>query len=220
MDGERAWEQDDRHLADEADGGELPDETSNSSWHEFSETPPSFIEQFERGTWPIRMPIGMEFYAEGWHIRCRNCEVDDEPRMPGGQVITVILKLDRVAVRDILLNQLNELDDPARKLGRIITLVQVDRRCFLDTIAAYFVSTLGGSGQPPLDERRLAGAVGYLNEFDAEVVPQMVAETINADRVAGMRLRELILDVVNEQDVRERMGWLVVATLTDRLQEL
>lgn len=51
-----------------------------------------------------------------------------------------------------------------------------------------------------------------------------MAETISADRAddraAGTRLREVILDTVDDPKPREQLGWLAAAAITEVLREL
>ena len=46
-----------------------------------------------------------------------------------------------------------------------------------------------------------------------------MAETIRADRAAGARLRDVILDTLSDPQAREEVGWLVAAAIAERLQE-
>ena len=39
------------------------------------------------------------------------------------------------------------------------------------------------------------------------------------ERAAGERLRDVILETVNNPQAREDLGWLVAAAITDRVQE-
>jgi hypothetical protein len=179
----------------------------------------SFCEQIVQGNWPVRLPAVMEIYAEGPHLRLHALGRGEERRRATSQIVTVYLEYDRAQVRDLMLESLDEHDSQTRsKLPYMVGLARVDRQCFLDTAAAHFVKTLTETDATLLEDRWLMEFLRELVDYDADLVPDLVAETLNKSRPTGDRLRDVILDLVDRPGVREHLGWLVAATLTERLQ--
>lgn len=187
----------------------------------YDEVTLSFCEQIVRGNWPVRLPAVMEIYAEGPHPRLHALRRGEERRCATSQLITIYLEYDRTQVRDLMLENLHEHDDPTRsKLPHLVGLMRVDRQCLLETAAAHFVETLAESDAPLLGDGWLMEFLREVVDYDEDLIPELVAETLRNSRSAGQRLRDVVLDIVDRPGVRDHLGWLVVATLTDRLQEL
>jgi hypothetical protein len=218
---DNAWsgEFEDRHPADECSPQDeflaWPDAPSEE------DSAASFQDQILRGSWPIRMPMSLEIYAEGPLPQVHSLKPGGRRRHPDSHIITIVLEFDRARVRELMLEKIRSPHSPGDSmLIDLIGLAPVDRQCFLGTAAAYFAETLRQTDTDLRRDRYLYGFVRELHEADDEVIGDLVAETIGRDRTAGARLRSVILDLVDHPEAREHLGWLVAAAITDRLQEL
>ena len=181
----------------------------------------SFFEQIANGDFPVRIPMTMEFIADGPEPQIRALLPGERPSQPSSQVVTVVLEYTRAKVREIMLGWLEKPRVPGRsKLPGLVGLERVDRQCFLQTSAAHFANTLSETDKSLRRDPWLVEFLRELHECDQELIPELVSETIKLDRASGGRLRDLILDCVANSSVREHLGWLVAATITDRVQEL
>jgi hypothetical protein len=88
------------------------------------------------------------------------------------------------------------------------------------TAAEYFVDLLAESDRPLRGDRYLFGFLQEVHEQDEDLIGDLVAETIQAKRTAGSRLRDVIQDTLDDTEAREHLGWLAAAAITDRLQTL
>jgi len=184
------------------------------------EMPLNFCEQIVRGNWPVRIPATVEIYAEGPHLRLHALGRGEKRRSATSQLITVYLEYDRAQVRDLMLESMNEHDGRTHsKLPHLVGLVRVDRPCFLATAAAHFAETLAATDAALLGDPWLMEFLRELIDYDEDLIGELVAATLRARWRAGERLRAVILDVVDRPGVRDHLGWLVAATLTEQLQE-
>jgi hypothetical protein len=101
-----------------------------------------------------------------------------------------------------------------------VGLAPIDRDCFLETAAAHFDRLLGETDAALRCDRYLFGFVRELHELDNELVGDLVARTMRFDRAAGTRLRNVILELVEDPVAREHLGWLAAAAIAERLEEL
>lgn len=187
----------------------------------FDETTLGFMEQIVRGTWPVRMPVVIEIYAEGHQPHFEVLRRGEKRRNATSHLVTLYLEYDRAKVREMTLEQIHSPQTPkASKLAHMITLVRVDRRCFLETAAAHFVETLARSDEALRRDPWLVEFLREMVDYEADLVGDVVAETLRVDRAAGERLGEVILDVVDRPGVRDHFGWLAAATVTQRLEDL
>jgi len=185
------------------------------------ESAASFRDQILRGCWPIRMPMALEIYAVGSRPQVHSLKPGGGRRHRDSHIITIVLEFDRARVRDLMLEQIRSPRSPGDSiLIDLIGLAPVDRQCFLETAAAYFAETLSQTDALLRQDRCLYGFVRELHEADGEVIVELVAETMRRDATAGVRLRSVILDLVDHPEAREHLGWLAAAAITDRLQEL
>ncbi len=187
----------------------------------FDETTLSFVEQIVRGIWPVRMPVVIEIYAEGHEPHFEVLHRGEKRRNATSQLVTLYLEYDRAKVREMTLDQIHSRQTPrSSKLAHMVTLVRVDRGCFLETAAAHFVETLARSDEALRRDPWLVEVLRELLDYDPDLVGDVVAETMRLDRAAGQRLADVILDVVDRPGVRDHFGWLAAATMTQQLQDL
>jgi hypothetical protein len=185
------------------------------------ESAASFQDQLLRGSWPIRMPMSLEIYAEDSVPQVHSLKPGGRRRHPDSHIITIALEFDRPRVRDLMLEKIRSPRSPGDSmLIDLIGLAPVDRQCFLETAAAYFAETLSQADAHLRQDRYLYGFVRELHEADGEVIGDLVAETMRLAATAGERLRNVILDLLDHSEARENLGWLAAAAITDRLQEL
>ncbi len=181
----------------------------------------SFREQILRGSWPVRLPLTVEIYADGWLPQIHRLKPGQPRRRPDSQVITIELQLDRARIRELMLEHIHAPRDARESLlADLAGLVPVDRHCFLETATRHFATLLSESDAPLRHDEHLFGFVHDLHEFDSELIADLVKETIQVNQTAGARLRDVILNVVDSAEAREHLGWLATATITERLQEL
>jgi hypothetical protein len=219
---------DDDAWAEEFEGRHPADECSPQgeflAWTDApseDESAASFQDQILRGNWPIRMPMSLEIVVEGSMPQVHPLKSGGGRRHPDSHIITIVLEFDRARVRELMLEKIRSPHSPGDSmLIDLIGLAPVDRQCFLETAAGYFAETLSQSDAHLRQDRYLFGFVRELHECDGEVIGDLVAETMRRDRTAGARLRGVILDLVDHPEAREHLGWLAVAAITDRLQEL
>lgn len=181
----------------------------------------SFMDQIMRESWPVRMPVELEIFVEGARARVLPLRLGQERCKANSQVLTLELQFDRAKVREMMLEQIHatyETDDS--KLPNIMLLARVDRACFLETAAAHCVELLAESDTALRRDPWLADFLRELHEYDGDLIAELVAATVRADRAAGARLREVILDTVNHAQAREHLGWLVAAAIAASVQEL
>jgi hypothetical protein len=179
-----------------------------------------YFEQIVRGEWPVRIPHTLEIYAEGSVPRIRPLPAGQKRHSPASHIVTLVLEFDREKVREIMLESIRRLTDPARsKLPHIVWLTRVDRACFLETAAAHFADILAEAGDSLRRDPWLVEFLRELHDYDQDLVPEVVSETFRIDRAAGTRLRDIILDALGDAHVREHLGWLVAAAITERVQE-
>ncbi len=181
----------------------------------------SFRDQLMRDVWPIRMPMALEIYAEGSLPQVHPLESGQGRRHPDSQIVTIVLEFDRARVRELMLEQIRSPRDPEEsKLVDIIALARVDRVCFLEAAAAHFVDLLSETDAALRRDRYLFGFLRELHEYDADVIGDLVAKTIRANHAAGARLRDILLEVLEDPKAHDALGWLVAAAITQRLEEL
>ena len=179
----------------------------------------SFTDQIMCGIWPVRVPMQMEIYVEGSRPQVHPLRPGQRRRNPTSRILTIVLEFDRARVRKMMLEQIRSPSEPKdSKLPEIMLLARVDRACFLETAAAHFVDLLSETDAAPRRDRYLVDFLRELHEYDAEVIGDLVAETIRVERAAGLRLRDVILETVSDPQAREHLGWLVAAAITERVQ--
>ena len=181
----------------------------------------SFTEQIMRGVWPVRVSMPMEIHIEGSRSQVHPLRPGQQRRHPDSQILTIVVQLDRARVREMMLAEIRSMRDPEEsKLPHIMLLARVDRACFLQTAAAHFVDLLAETDAASRRDPWLVEFLRNLNEYEADLIPDLEAATIQAKRAAGERLRDVILDTVSDPPAREHLGWLVAAAIADRLQEM
>jgi hypothetical protein len=97
--------------------------------------------------------------------------------------------------------------------------MRVDRACFLQTAASYFAERLVKCDPPLLGDCYLPGFLEDLHEYDEELIAELVATTVQIDRVAGVRLRDGMLECISDPTVREMIGWLAAASIAERIEQ-
>ena len=220
---DEGWMEDfeERQAAEPDEGSPTDDESAWAEAASWDDPAVSLFDQIMRGAWPVRMPLTVEIYAEGSLPRIHPLKPGQRRRNPASQIITLELEFDRAKIRELMLEQIHSPREPEdSKLPDIIGLARVDRVCFLETGAAHFVDLLAETDTALRRDRWRVGFLRELHEVDADLIGDLVAETIRADRAAGARLRDVILDTLSDPQVREHLGWLVAAAITERLQEL
>jgi hypothetical protein len=180
-----------------------------------------FCEQIERGEWPVKMPMRLELCVGDSRPRVRRLRPGESPSRPSSRIITIMVEFDREKVCEMMLEKFHSPPKPgSSRLPQLAGIQRVDHECFLRTGAAYFAETLADTGDSLRGDRWLLKFLGELHDHDEESIPELVSKTIAADRAAGTRLRDVILDALAEPHTREQLGWLVAGAITDRLQEL
>ena len=147
-----------------------------------------FIDQIVRGIWPVRVSMPMEIYVEGSRAQVHPLRPGQKRRKPDSRILRIELQFDRARVREMMLEQIRAPREPQdSKLPDMMLLARVDRVCFLETATAHFVDLLSETDTAPRRDRWLVGFLRDLDEYDGELIPDLVTETIRADRAAGAR---------------------------------
>jgi hypothetical protein len=181
----------------------------------------SFRNHLYGGIWPVRMPLVLEVYAEGPLPRTRLFRPGDEPRKRNSQIVKLVLEYDRAYVREMILERYRSPHDPDDSpLDDIVLLARVDRACFLETAAEYFVRLLSANERALYGDPYLPAFLQDLYEYDPDLIPEFVAAATQANAVAGRWLRDTILAAVDHPQVCEHLGWLVAAAIAERVREL
>ena len=153
--------------------------------------------------------------------RVRPLRPGESPSRPSSRIITIMVELDREKVCEMMLEKFHSTPRPgSSRLLQLAGIQRVDRECFLRTGAAYFAETLAASDDSLRGDRWLPEFLEELHDHDEESIPELVSKTIAADRAAGKRLRDVILDVLADPHTREQLGWLVAGAIANRIQEL
>jgi hypothetical protein len=185
-----------------------------------AESAASFCDQMQRGVWPIRVPMALEIYAEGARPQVHPFE-PGRRRHPDSHIITLVLEYDRARVREMLLEQIRAPRNPEDSLLLdLVGLAPIDRNCFLETATSHFARLLRETDETLRRDRYLFGFVRELHDLDNELIGDLVAGTMRVDQAAGTRLRDVILELVDDPLAREHLGWLAAATIAERLEEL
>ncbi len=202
-----------------------PDEPDTSESGEQPELFWKFMEAIERGTWPLEIRFGIEAFGLPPNLRFRSTILSDsedasEPEAPRGG-LRAVCRLSRERVQAVVVDRIRA----ARRAGQgvlvsLCLLSRLDRACFLELAAESFADLLRTSTSDLSPDEPLAGLVVDLHEFDPELVPRLVAHTIGVDRVAGERLRWLLLDVLADPACADQFGLLTAQSLCDRLEQL
>ena len=220
---DEAWREDfeERQAARRDEGTPTDDDSAWAEDAAWDDPAVSLFDQIMRGVWPVRVPLTMEIYAEGTVPQIHQLKPGQRRRNPASHIITLELEFDRAKIRELMLEQIHAPSKPGEsKLPDIMGLARVDRQCFLKTVAAHFVDLFSEADTALRRDPWRVGFLRELHDVDADLIGDLVAETIRADCAAGARLRDVILDTLSEPEAREHLGWLVAAAITDRLQEL
>jgi hypothetical protein len=182
------------------------------------------MEAIERGTWPLEIRFGIEVIGLPPNLRFRSTILSDsedasEPEAPGGG-LRAVCRLSREKVQAMVVDRIRA----ARRAGQpvlvsLCLLSRLDRACFLELAAESFADLLRTSTSELPPDEPLAGLVVDLHEFDPELVPQLVAHTIRVDRVAGERLRWLLMDALVEPACADQLGLLTAQSLCELLEQ-
>jgi len=188
-----------------------------------------FMDQIERGEWPIEIPFAIEFGTKNGRptiLAARHVSKDeadaagDDPHAAQPPVLRGVHRLDQAKARRIVLDQLASADRLGRsKLPGLTLLALVDRECFLQTAAEHFVELLSEADRKLRTDTLLPEFVRELHERNGELLVEMVSRTAAADSIAGGRLRDVLLEVISEPPCRDELGLLAVSTLSDRLED-
>jgi hypothetical protein len=210
-------------------GERFDDDGSSDEGTAWSESLFGFMDQIERGEWPIEIPFAIEFGVKNGRpsiLAARHVSQDDVPAddgdtdRPQPPVLRGIHTLDQAKVRRIVLDQLAAAERGGRsKLPGLTLLARVDRDCFLQTAAEHFVALLKETDRKLRSDTLLPEFVSDLHERDGELLVEMVSRTAAVDSIVGRCLREVLLDVISEEPCRDELGLLAVSTLTDRLED-
>jgi hypothetical protein len=211
--------QDDTGYAGETqDGAEAaPDQ---ATWDESSYR---FAEQIERGEWPIQVPFAIELGFEGGRprMRVKRDVSEDDLGTPERPLLHVQVRMDQSKMLEIARESI--ADAEKRGLSKLVgftVLARIDREYFLETAAEYFSRSLTGGDDALRNDTTLPGFIVDLHERGKEVIVTLVERTIAVNRTAGERLREVIVDAVNEPPCRDELGMLAAAELVERLESL
>ncbi len=193
----------------------LPDDwDSNESFFKF-------VEQIERGEWPIEVPFTVKMGIKNGRpsVLAAGDVSDDVPGMPEPPALTVTMSLDWEKVRGIVLDVIESAARRGRsKLSGLALLARVDRECFLDNAARHFADLLRDTDEALRTDETLSEFLVDLHERESELIAACIEHTGAVDRTAGDRLRSLILDAINEPPCRDELGLLSVAQLVEQLE--
>lgn len=181
----------------------------------------SFMDQLLSGSWPIRMPITFEIFAEADRPQIHRLEPGQRRRRADSHILTLEFTYDRAKIRELMLEQIRTpLRPGGSRLADLFGLIHVDRDCFLETAAGHFAEQLRATDASLRHDRYLFGFLQDLHEYDGEAIGDLVAATMRVDRAAGVRLRGVILELLDDPRARDALGWLVAAQLNDELSSL
>lgn len=205
---------DDEQHQDEGPQGDAAPEWDESFYR--------FVDQIERGEWPIQIPCAIELSTEGGRprVRVKRNVSPDEQGTPERPLLRVNVRMDQAKMREILLERIAEGEKQGvSKLVGLMVMARIDREFFFESAANYFAQRLADGDDGLGDEAALAEFIVDLHERGPELIVEVVARTIAANRPAGERLRSAILEALDEPRCRDELGMLATAELGQRLEE-
>jgi hypothetical protein len=178
------------------------------------------VDQLERGTFPVIVPISVELFMEKDVVYLRANSPGQPPAGRIRRVVNLQVPYDRRQLCDTLIalvESRGKSDDPALSILHFLALT--DRASFLTTAAKFFVDVLDQGQKRFTAGRRLSAWLARLHEHDAELIPELVERLMQLQRAAGRRLRDAILEALDLPGARDNFGWLAAADLVERLEE-
>jgi len=177
--------------------------------------------QVLRGRFPVRVPLSFEIYIAGNELCMRKNEPGQPPVGPFRKIVNVLYPFDRMSIRDRLV----KVVAARRKMGDVAPsslhyLALTHRESFLATAVEHFAKILDNCYEELAGSRDFAVLLVQLHEHDADLIVDLVCRTMAIDRVAGRRLRDVMLERIDEPRVRNEIGWLEAATLVERLETI
>ncbi len=178
-------------------------------------------EQLVRGSFPLRVPLALEIYVDGAWVCMRKSAPNQPPRARHRRIVHVSVPLERMEVRDILLRHLKR-PYPGQELAphTLYLLAMTHRPSFLAAAAGHFVDVLARGCCDLAGDRWFGLLLAKLCELDETLIVDLVEETLLVSRAAGRQLRDAVSAAIDQPRLREAIGWLVTAALTERLEEL
>ena len=204
----------------------MQDELDEGDGLEAGEAPELFwrlMEAIDRDAWPLEIRFGIDLPGSlrDSHLRptllSESEDAGESEATPGG--LRAVFRLTREKVQAMVVERVRA----ARRAGKpvlvsLCLLSRLDRACFLELAAESFAELLQTSTIALSPDESLAGLVVELHELDPELVPQMLAQTLGVDRVAGERLRGLLLEALSDLACADQLGLLTAQSLCDRLE--
>ena len=204
----------------------MHDESDERDGLEFGEPPDLFwklMEAIERDDWPLEIRFGIELTGPPRDFHLRPTLLSDsgdaaEPEATPGS-LRAVCRLSREKVQAMIVDRIRaarRAREPV--LLNLCLLSRINRACFLELAAESFAELLQTSTSALSPDEPLVGLIVELHEFDPEIVPQMLAHTLFVDRVAGERLRGLLLDALADPACADQLGLLTAQSLCERLE--
>lgn len=179
------------------------------------------VEQIDRGQWPIKLPMAVELRFENGRPRVQVARpaMADEPADPRRMIMRVNCQVDQARLCQIVLERIASAAKRGEsQLAGLALLSRIDQECFLETAAAHFANLPHDMDDTLRDDPALAGFLQDLHERGPDLIGEMIERTGAHDPAAGERLREVVLDAINEPPCRDELGLLAVAELVARLE--
>jgi hypothetical protein len=178
-------------------------------------------EQLVRSSFPLRVPLALEIYVDGAWVCMRESAPNQPPRARHRRIVNVSVPLERMEVRDILLRHLKR-PYPGQELAprSLYLLAMTHRPSFLAAAAQHFVDVLARGRCHLAGDRWFGLRLAELCELDETIVVEMVERAMLVSRAAGRQLRDAVSEAIDQPSLREGIGWLVTAALTERLEAL
>ena len=188
---------------------------------EFRSQLTSLVERcIDADSWPLEVTFAIDLNFQRSRIVPRlRLLPSDPPSPPPMLVVNATCTFSRDRFRQMLLEGFEEDVHRHRSpLAGLATLARIDRPCFLETAANYLANRLE-SPENSMPPEVLAPLVLHLHELDPELPSDLVTHTRSHSVRAARRLRDMILDAIDEHGCAEALGLLAAQALRDRLEE-
>ena len=179
-------------------------------------------ECIEKGTFPLEVQFALDFFADGDRLRCRTRVLPSDPPSSLRPVLVVegVYKFRFDQFQQAVIDRIRK-DVGERQAGlySMVSLARIDGDSFCELAPEYFVDRLESPENELPEAEHLPLFVLFIHDVDPELLPQLVTRTKAISRRAAVRLRNMLLDAMDEPQCAEELGWLAAQTLRDRLEE-
>ncbi len=181
----------------------------------------AFVEQIDRGVWPLEVPFALENAGDFPQIKLQTRFLVslDEPKTPH-EIVRGTMRWGRARISTWMAERIErQIEQGKPPLVCLFSLCAINPQRFLSMTAEYLASTWrerAASGPKLSDIWALAIRV---HEVDPQLLSQLVQRTRAIEDAAGNRLRSVLVDLTCDPFFADRIGLLSAAALRERLEE-